>query len=143
MSQDAIDKLVSLIFSTKRLLIEQGMRKCKVDPAMIMRMETLKFISEQNGPTMKDIADLWCITPPSATSLVNNLVKSGQIRRVADVHDRRLVRLVITPFGKKNYSLGEKKIQNTIRKVLSVLDEKDIKQYISILEKILKHIKNL
>jgi len=72
----------------------------KLDPSTWLRIETMKFIADHNKPKMKDLADYLSITAPSATSLVNGLVKSGFVVCSTDRRDRRTSHLALTAKGK-------------------------------------------
>ena len=72
----------------------------KFDPSTWLRIETMKFIADNEKSKMKDIADYLFITAPSATSLVSSLVKSGFVVGRTDRDDRRASRLVLTKKGK-------------------------------------------
>ena len=85
---------------------------------------------------MKDIAKFLGITPPSATSLVNHLLKSGLVRRQADVTDRRLIRVVLTKKGEKLLLSRRTDIEGRFRSRLEKLAVIDQKRFADILEKI-------
>jgi DNA-binding MarR family transcriptional regulator len=131
-----IGKLISMLFTTGRLIKERTGSQDGVDPFSYLRLETLRFISESGGVAMRDIAYHLRITPPSATSLINGLVKSGQLNRTQDKEDRRVVLLKITPKGEKILATEFKKITKRMEKIFSKLDEKEIKDFIRILEKL-------
>lgn len=131
-----IEQLISAIFSTSRLIREHTENREGLDPFSFFQLETLRYVAEKNNPSMKNIADYLCITPPSATSLINRLVKAKQIERTKDKCDRRLVRLVITPKGEKTLESGFKKIVKQMRKVLSCLSKKERVDLIAILQKL-------
>jgi len=136
MPNTIIEQLISAIFSTSRLLRERTENREGLDPFSFFQLETLRYVAEKNNPSMKDIADYLCITPSSATSLINRLVKAKQIERTKDKCDRRLVRLVITPKGEKTFGSGFKKIVKQMRKVLSNLSKKERVDLIAILQKL-------
>lgn len=90
----------SLFFAvrgTVRTKLAQGK---KLDPSAWLRVETVKFIADHDGPSMRSIADYLSITAPSATSLISSLEKDGLVARTTDVRDRRSSRLTLTRKGK-------------------------------------------
>jgi DNA-binding MarR family transcriptional regulator len=99
--QDDIEKTVSVIFRAIRFLKQKEMHRgnCMLSQA---RFETLSFISEAKLPTMNDLAKYFRITAPSATSLVEHLVKAKQLTRVPDPKDHRQVRLALTFRGQRD-----------------------------------------
>jgi len=131
-----IEQLISMIFAVSRLIRERAKYREKIDPFSFLQLETLRYVAEKDNHSMKDVADYLCITPPSATSLINSLVKTKQLERMHDPSDRRLVRLVITPKGKTALASGFKKITTRMRKVVSNLDAKERNDLFKILEKL-------
>jgi DNA-binding MarR family transcriptional regulator len=93
------------------------------------------------GVNMSDVANHLNITPPSATSLVNNLVKNTKLKRVSDASDRRIVRLQLTPSGLRALREGRAQLINRLKGVFEVLNQKEQKQMIAILQKISKQYK--
>jgi len=138
-----INCIISLIFKTSRLIHEQLRKEKKhPNPFSILRLEVLRYIAEKKNPLMKEVADYFCITPPSATSLINPLVKSGTLKRVYDKSDRRIVRLSITSKGWKELEKGFDEVNNNMRKILTQLNINEKKNLIRILEKLSKIYEN-
>jgi len=125
-------ELISTIFSSTRIIYTRMHEKgipCLGSP---LQRETLRFINENEGVVMKDIAKYLQIKPPSATSIINNLVKVGLIRRQLDCHDRRIVRLFITKKGDNFFHQGIAHMNKRLSK-LSMSEKKNL---IKILRKI-------
>ncbi len=137
-----IEQLISLIITTTRLIREHTKHREKIDPLSYLQLGTLRYVAEKNNPPMKDVADHLCITPPSATSLINNLTKMKQLERIYDKDDRRLIRLAITAKGRKTLEDGFKKITIRMQRVLSKLSEKERSDFIKILEKLSRAYSN-
>ena len=131
-----IGQLISMVFSTSRLIRERAKDREKIDPFSFLQLETLRYVAEKDNPSMKDIADYLCVTPPSATSLINGLAEAGQLERVHDKNDRRFVRLVVTPKGKTALASGFKKIITRMRRILNNLNARERSDLFKILEKL-------
>jgi len=135
MQHTDIGQLISMIFAVSRLIRERAKDREKIDPFSFLRLETLRYVAEKDNPSMKDVADYLCVTPPSATSLINSLVEAGQIERIYDKDDRRFVRLAVTQKGKTALASGFKKITTRMRRLLSNLNAKERSDLFKILEK--------
>jgi len=85
---------------------------------------------------MRDIARYFSITPPSTTSLVGGLVLEGQLRRVSDRDDRRMIRLALTIKGKQTLAQSFKLKALRLREVLAKLDALERKNLATVLEKL-------
>ena len=131
------EQLIAQIFATKRLLQERAtLQHGQFDPATHLRIETLRYIKERGSPSMREVAQHLWITPPSATSLINGLVKSGHIQRVQDSKDRRIIHLSLTAKGRTMLSQGLARITEHIRKLFSKLDQDEQQQLTGILKKL-------
>jgi len=123
-----------LVFTMNRLT-KEGMEHEKGSPSYI-QLQALSFILHQKNPIMKDVAEYLNITPPSATFLVNNLIKLGLVKRVYDADDKRIVRLGISNKGKKELQAGFAKSKKHLHKRLSLLSAKERQDFILILKKL-------
>ena len=95
----------------------------KVSPYQLHVLFTLCL----HATTMGELAAEMNITLPSATSLVDRLVKSGWVTRQPDPDDRRIIRLSVTEAGR---TLLKKRKQERYRKFKFLLDampEADVK----------------
>ena len=138
-NKKTIDYIISLIFKTDRLIYKRLKReKKRLDPFSVLRLEALRYIAEKKNPSMREVADYFCITPPSVTSLINSLVRSKVVKRVYDENDRRAIRLFITSKGREELKKGINRINNNMRKILRQLNTKELKGLIRILEKLSK-----
>ena len=136
-----IREICTLIFQISAKLREKLKEKRendKCDEISFLNVRTLLFVQENTEPTMKDIADFLAITPPSATSLIDHYVKLGQLERILDKNDRRIVRLKITSQGKQILKNGFKNMMVVFKDILSNLDKNQINE-VKIILKILAH----
>ena len=129
-----IDKIVSLIFATRKMLHEQKDQH-KGKNCSFLHLITLGFI-QQHEPLMKDIAGFLGVAPPSATSLVNTLSKSELIYREADKTDRRNVKIMISKKGEKFLEAHKSIMAETMRAKLKKLSAAQQQQLENILEQI-------
>jgi len=138
MALSDINYLVSLIFNTSRLIRAQMKKRGRVDPFSFLELKVLYYVTMEENPTMANIADCLCIAPPSATPLINRLVKDGALKRIADKNDRRIIHLAITKSGKMTLDKGIKEIFGRMQKILMELSEKERRDLTRILEKLSK-----
>ena len=132
-----IEYLVSLFFNTSRLIKEQSHHNEDIDPISMLKLEAIRFI-EAEKPTMKRIALYLNVKAPSATSLINGLVKTEYVRRIADPNDRRVVQMVVTEKGKIFLKNGLRQMTSRAKEVLSRLKEDQVENFIQIMEEIIK-----
>jgi len=135
-----IEYLISLFFNTGRLIKEKscnnlnGMSIHKHHFSML-RIEVIQLIKDEQ-PTMKRIAEYLHVKAPSATSLINSLVKAGYIKRIKDSHDRRMIQMRITEKGDQFLKDGLKQMTKKLKEVLLKLRQEQIDNFIQIIEEI-------
>lgn len=131
--QKPIDRIISSWTDITRLMRKEmrGMKKeTRMNPVQI---HALVIIKEHDGLTMKECADFLHITSPSATSIVNRLVKMKWVKRVADRTNRKLVRLKLTDEGKKCVLSTMKEHTRMMRDLFSLLSLSDQREFARIL----------
>ena len=143
MKKNHDDQLVSTLFSVTRLMREKLAHTKVEEASSMLQIKTLGIVAEMKNPSMKDIADCLHILSPSATDIINRLVKSGLLYRIKDVSDGRVVRLAITQEGKSMLNSGLKKITRKVKDVLGVLTEKERDELNDLLTKILERTSTL
>ncbi len=95
------------------------------------------FFLGQDGPcTMSELALKIRLTVSSATLIVDRLVDKGLITRERSTEDRRVVRVALTDEGAGLYRFLEEAILGLGRAMLSVLDEREQDQLLSLYRKI-------
>lgn len=133
-----IDKITTLIFNVSRKMhFNIKNERPEKDLWSMVRLEALRFVSENKNPTMRELADYLLITPPSTTTLISPLIKDKMLKRVEDKVDRRKTRLLITAKGKKYFLDSHRKLNEFMKKSLLILDEREQENLIIILEKLL------
>jgi len=103
-----------------------------------MDIAILHAAMEKYNPSMKDVADMLRIASPSATVIIDRLVLNGELVRMEDLDDRRVVRIGITEAGKKILKTGMKDSIAGMDKLLAVLDEKERVTFDKLITKIIK-----
>ncbi len=120
--KNAIDRLIESTYDFGRIMRQQMIGQAKTaDGANLLHIHALFLISEMKGMTMKQLADSLHISSPSATSLVNRLVRTGWVGRLHDKQNRRLVRLRLTPSGKTILRKKHERRRQVLRRIFGLL----------------------
>ena len=127
----------SSLFTEVGLLIKSRMQRSIAMP--FSQCQTLWFVAEHQNPGMQDIARHFKIRAPSATFLVEELVRGGYLKRQANAEDRRRVELTLTPKGKRAFKTIEQKRSTILSKLFGSLHEEDRKELNRILKKIIEN----
>lgn len=134
MENTSMEELVSLMFSATRVIREQA----AVNGPSPVQFKILSLVLDEGAPTMKEVADSLFITSPSATAAIDRMVKVGQLKRISDEKDRRVVRLAITDKGKKEFEDSRKDMVSRMSKILETLNAKERDEFAEILTKIIR-----
>ncbi len=101
----------------------------------LSHFEVMKHVAEQGNPAMKDIAVRLHITPPSASALIDALVKKNLVLRSQMPEDRRTIRVTLSPTGQRLLSTIYKKKQSIFNSMLSKLNKEDKTELARIISK--------
>ncbi|HLM84300.1 MAG TPA: MarR family transcriptional regulator [Candidatus Bathyarchaeia archaeon] len=133
------EKIVSLIFNLGRSIRKQIKEEGEMAGELsILQIEALRFVRDEKDVLMKDLAKYLFIAPPSATSIVDDLVKGKFVVRSEDKDDRRNISVSLTPKGKRALEdCLRKKMEKVVRKI-DLLSSGEKKTFLSLLEKLSK-----
>lgn len=132
-------KLISLLFNTGRSMKEHFHSQETMEHNLL-HIETIRFILEKGSPSMKDVSTHLCITPASASNLIDGLVESGIIERGFEKDDRRIVRIRVTSKGKALLEKGLQHGSDRMAEIFAELGDKEVDDFINILEKFIEII---
>ena len=97
----------------------------------------LMAIKNADGPaTPTQIADWVDRNLNSITLIVDRMEKSGLVKRVRDVRDRRSLRIVMTEKGEQYLKQNTTMSWQLIKDLLKVLSEEEMRQLAGLLEKV-------
>lgn len=136
-----MDDLIDLIISTNRL-IRMRMSEQRDDggcPFTHVQLAVLRYLRSAGSPTMKDIAAHLRVTAPSATGIVNGMVREGLVERHRDQKDRRTSRIKVTTKGRKALTRGYEDLRRRVREILSTLEESDRKRLRIVFERLARN----
>lgn len=87
-----------------------------------------------NEATPAEISRWILRRPHSVSGLLDRMEKDGLIKKTKNLHKKNLVRVTITPKGRKAYEISLKR--KTINQVLAALTSAEQKQFYAYLEKL-------
>jgi DNA-binding MarR family transcriptional regulator len=85
----------------------------------------LAFINRNSGCALNEVAEQVGLEPPSASKLVENLVRRGLVKRVSDPVDRRRLQLSILPKGERSIAAAFDHTREFLAGRLAHLTEED------------------
>ena len=117
--------------------IRSDMQALLLETCSFMHVKALDIIARAREPSMKEVADDLKITSPGATMVVDKLVENGEIERVSDPDDRRIVRLKITARGRSTLKTGMKVIRQRIGERMRSLTREELDHLTELLKKLI------
>jgi DNA-binding MarR family transcriptional regulator len=103
LEQPEYESLLAFRMALRRLLHWSREREAAagLTPAQHELLLVLQVYPDSAGPTISQLADYLSIRPHSAVQLADRVQALGLVRRHRDDIDRRLVRLQLTPAGRR------------------------------------------
>lgn len=99
-------------------LIRTGVRRRGA--LSVPQVRVLSHLTRQPGASVSEIAYLLDVTIPSASALVERLVRKNMVRRQDDPNERRRVLLTLTPAGVEAYEQSKAIAQEFVANLLNV-----------------------
>lgn len=130
-TQNIDDILIAFRQNMTNLLFDEA----KDSSLSLSHFEILIYIMHRGEVTMKDIATWLHITPPSASNLIDVLVKKKLVTRIGSDKDRRTVHIILNKEAHKLIGSIHKKKMTIFKKMLSKLSKEDQINLIRILDK--------
>lgn len=119
----AAKKIVRDLFALVQFLREQVKAEHGAFALSIVHFQALSYIYNAQNPLMREVANFLAVTPPSATSLVNTLIRHKLVTRVVDTEDRRIVRLKLTRTGSRLLADRLEIVFRALEKKMSILSK--------------------
>ncbi|HEY1829475.1 MAG TPA: MarR family transcriptional regulator [Acidimicrobiales bacterium] len=94
--------MVDAVLSASRVLVAIAARSLADagEEVTLTQYRSLVVLASRGPQGVATLAEAVAVTPPTASRLVERLVKKGLVRRRTDRHDRRQVRIALTESGR-------------------------------------------
>jgi len=129
------DNLEELVTTTLQLWRNLG-QKCWTPPENStlswLNALALQMIERNAGCTMSELATALNSSLSSTTQLVERLVQAGYLERQPDIHDRRIIRVVLSEKGTEEAALMQKSRRRRLSEVFQAIPKEDIDTLIRI-----------
>jgi DNA-binding MarR family transcriptional regulator len=96
------DLMVDAVLSASRVLVAIAARSLADagEEVTLTQYRSLVVLASRGPQGVAALAEAVAVTPPTASRLVDRLVKKGMVRRRTDRQDRRQVRIALTETGR-------------------------------------------
>jgi DNA-binding MarR family transcriptional regulator len=140
-STSDIEQLFSTMLQLGKLMSHRTQETREEKASTMLQFSALQFLKEQPNGTVTDLGTQLKLSKSSATQLVERLAKLGFIERIDDKDDRRIVRLIITHSGEKEFSALKEKIMEKMKRIFFHIPAQDIRELIRIHTNLIETLK--
>ena len=132
------EKLIFLLPQLLKGLLKREDNFLTQGKISLPQMLALEHLSRAGTCRMSELAQTLSIQMASATGLADRMIKSGYIRRIPDPRDRRVVKIALTKKGKDVVDKIFDQKKKVMEDVFHRISPTDSRQYVNVLEKIVK-----
>jgi len=125
--EECAREILDVIPSVMRV-IRAEMRSHRAEGLSIPQFRAMLRISRAPGTSLGDVAEHLGLTPATTSALVDGLVRRSFVSRSSSSEDRRRVTLDLTREGRVAMEATNRKSQEAITAVISVLGEADVRR---------------
>lgn len=129
-------QLDETLISFRHMMTTLLLKEAKGSGLSLSHFEIIMYLAQKGKVTMKDISTWLNITPPSASVLVDVLVKKNLVSRIQSNKDRRTVHIIINKEAYKLMTEIHKNKMSLFKKILSKLSSEDKEDLVRILNNI-------
>lgn len=134
-------ELEEVLLSFQRFMEEFLLSEAKKYGHPLNHLEVLDLIFKKKEVPMKEIAKWLNITPPSASNIVDHLVKKKLVKRNVDKKDKRITIISLDERASKMFATFEQKRNLIFERMFNNLDKEDKNNLARILIKIITNQK--
>ncbi|MBI4227779.1 MAG: MarR family transcriptional regulator [Candidatus Omnitrophica bacterium] len=131
-------RMIELLPQLMRGVARQESNALSKGTITLPQLWAMECVSRREGCSMHELAETLNISRPAATGLVDRLIVHGLARRTDDPQDRRVVRLTITPKGRRTVRNIWTQKRQVIARVFGRLTAQDRADYLRILERVVE-----
>jgi DNA-binding MarR family transcriptional regulator len=91
---------------------------------------------KEEGISVKELAERSAVTPGAITQFVDVLIAKDLVKREADLNDRRIVRLKVTPAAESRLQKLKEEFFTSAARTFGVLQDDELKHLIDLLARV-------
>jgi DNA-binding MarR family transcriptional regulator len=137
--QDDPEELADQLHSSAIRLLRSLRHADESSVLTASRLSALSVIVFSGQITLGDLAQAEQVRPPTMTRIVNALQQQQLVKKIADLDDRRLIRIAATAKGKRELLRGKaRRVQQLARAILSlsVKERRNLRAALKIIQQI-------
>lgn len=132
----AVQKAVTAFFDASALLDQMRMRIWDRDGLTVTQLRVLTHLSQREGLSNAELADLLYVTRPSVSALLERLERGGFIRREVAQNDRRGISIWLEERGRQTVKSLQEEAQKYAASLMSGLTSPEIEDLATCLRRL-------
>jgi MarR family transcriptional regulator, organic hydroperoxide resistance regulator len=128
---EAMDDLSELIRKFQTQLLSGDLKQYT-----LRQLYYIELINKHEGISVSEISKKLEIKKSTVSIAINQLIDLGIITKIQSKDDKRFYFLQLTPKGKEIMKMHMQVHKNTIKKILKILNQEEVEEFIQIVNKI-------
>lgn len=117
-------------FHSREYIHDRPLMKSTLAEAKIMGC----VVSAHGGCSVKELSERLRITPGAVSQIVDKLVRQGPLIRITDEHDRRSVRIMLSPEGREKHKRLNREFEEILSKMLEGVPKEKVEVFVEVLD---------
>lgn len=138
--QSMEEEILHIMFRLGRMFARRRHQENGEPELSMLQLQALIFIAERQSCSMSDLAGEFQIGLPSATALVDRLVRADLLSRAEDPNDRRVTRVRLTAAGRERLRRLRDREVSELRTVIDNVSVEDRQALVRIMTHVLDRI---
>jgi len=128
---ESMDKLSTLMKKFQTELLSGDLKEYT-----LRQLYYIELIDKHEGISVSEISKTLDLKKSTISIAVNQLIDLEIVDKIQSTNDKRVYFLKLTPKGKNIMKLHKQVHQNTIKKILKILNTEEVENFINIVDKI-------
>jgi DNA-binding MarR family transcriptional regulator len=128
---ESMDKLSELMRKFQTQLISGDLKEYT-----LRQLYYIELINKKEGISVSELSKTLNVQKSTVSIAINQLIELGIITKIQSSTDKRFYFLQLTPKGKDIMKIHMQVHKNTIKKILQILNPKEVDNFIKIVNKI-------
>jgi len=128
---ESMDKLSELMNKFQIQLLSGDLKQYT-----LRQLYYIELINKNEGISVSEISKILDVKKSTVSIAINQLIELGIVNKIQSNTDKRFYYLQLTQKGKDIMKIHKQVHQNTIKKIIKILDPEEVENFIKIVNKI-------
>jgi DNA-binding MarR family transcriptional regulator len=134
--RDEVRELIEILAEVFRTIHQRSYHKMDNKNLYPGQPKLLSLIKAHEGITQKELSQMNFVKPATITGMLSKLEANHYVYRMPDEVDKRIMRVYLTPEGRRLAEKGELFMVSMIDKLFDGFDEEELRTFLSLTRKL-------